>query len=47
MSRTIRSYVCPGCKGVVSVPKGSRSFTLEQMKENHNQTCPSRRGASS
>jgi hypothetical protein len=43
--RLERSYICSGCKGVVSLPTGTRRFTLEQVREHHNQTCPSRRAA--
>lgn len=37
-----REYVCPGCKGKVSLPKGSRRLTLDTVKTNHQQTCPRR-----
>lgn len=42
-----RAYACTGCKGTVSIPKGRRNITLQQVQEHHNQTCPSRRGAAS
>lgn len=36
-----RSVVCPfGCGGKVSVPKGRRNLTLDQVLEHHKPTCP-------
>lgn len=43
MASKSRSYICSGCKGVVSLPPGSKRFTLEYIKNNHSQTCPTRR----
>jgi len=37
-----RHFVCGGCHGVVSVPHGRRKITLDQVRETHHHSCPSR-----
>lgn len=40
MNEGARSYKCEGCKGEVAIPKNSRSFTLEQIRQHHDDSCP-------
>lgn len=37
-----REQKCPACNGTVKVPARSRTFTLEQLVENHKVSCPAR-----
>lgn len=35
-----RSYRCPSCRGIVSIPDRRRTITIEQVQEAHLRTCP-------
>jgi hypothetical protein len=37
-----RDAVCSGCHGRIQVPARSRTFTIEQIIENHRVSCPAR-----
>ena len=35
-----REQKCPGCKGIVRIPKGKRAMTLDAVMETHAKVCP-------
>jgi hypothetical protein len=37
-----RSYRCPSCRGVVSVPSNRRRVDIEAVRAAHETSCPSR-----
>jgi hypothetical protein len=37
-----RDIICPSCHGRIKLPAHSRTFTLEQIAENHRVSCPAR-----
>jgi hypothetical protein len=37
---TDRSYRCPGCSGVVSIPERRRTITIDEVRTVHEDTCP-------
>lgn len=39
-----RSFTCPQCHGVVSVPDYSRKVTLEMVTAVHAKSCPMAKG---
>jgi hypothetical protein len=39
-TREARSYRCPGCSGIVSIPERRRTITLAEVRAVHEETCP-------
>jgi hypothetical protein len=40
-----RHYICR-CGGKVSIPSGSRTITLDEVRATHDETCPAPRRTS-